>query len=96
MTNNLSPEQVKKVADLAHIGLTKKEVENFKRQLSAILDFVSKLEEINTDKIEPLSKTTGLKNVFREDIIRPSFSQKEVLENAPEQHQGYFKVKAVF
>ncbi len=92
----LTSEQVKHVAELARIGLDEKETERFKDQLSAILDFVSKLQEIDTSKTQPLSQTTGLKNVFREDLVKPSLPQEKVLLNAPEKYNGYFKVKPVF
>jgi len=92
----LTSEQVKHVAELARIGLDEKETERFKDQLSAILDFVGKLQEIDTSKTQPLSQTTGLKNVFREDLVKPSLPQEKVLLNAPEKYNGYFKVKPVF
>ncbi len=96
MANNLSPEQVKKVADLANIDLSEDELKKFQSQLSSILEFVSKLEQVKTAKVAPLSQTTGLKNVFREDKITPSLSQKQVLKNAPQSHNGYFKTKPIF
>ena len=96
MAKDLTRKQVEHVAELAHIGLTEKEIEKFREQLSAILDFVSKLEEVDTGKTKALSQTTELKNVFRQDIVKPSFTQEQALMNAPDQYKGYFKVKAVF
>ena len=96
MAKDLIRKQVEHVAELAHIGLTKKEIEKFREQLSAILDFVSKLEEVNTAKTKALSQTTGLKNVFRQDIVKPSFTQEQALMNAPDQYKGYFRTKKVF
>lgn len=93
MAEKLSLEEIKHIAKLSRIGLSDKEQEAFKSQLSAILDFVSKLQEIDTQRINPLSQTTGLKNVFREDEILPSLLREDVLKNAPESHNGYFKVK---
>ncbi len=95
MAKGLTRKQVERVAELAHIGLTKKEIEKFKEQLSAILDFVSKLEEVDTAKTKALSQTTGLKNVFRQDVIKPAFTQEQALINAPDQYKGYFRIKKV-
>lgn len=95
MAKGLTEDQVKRVAKLAHIGLTEKEIEEFRGQLSAILDFVSKLQEVDTTNVKPLSQTTGLENVFRQDVVKPSFSQEQALANAPDQHKGYFKTKSI-
>lgn len=96
MTKRLTRDQVKCVAKLAHISLTEEEIEEFKNQLSAILDFISKLQEVDTTNIKPLSQTTGLENVFRQDVVKPCFSQEQALANAPDQYKGYFRTKAIF
>ena len=96
MARELSLQEAEHVAKLAHIGLSDQEREKFKNQLSAILDFFEKLQELNTSKTKVLSQTTGLKNILREDVICPSFSQEEALKNAPAQFKGFFKTKLVF
>ena len=96
MSKELSSKEVRHVAELARIGLSDEEVKKFEKQLSAILDFVGKLQEIDTSKTEPLSQTTGLKNIFREDLVSPSLAQEQVLSNAPATFKGYFKTKPVF
>ncbi len=95
MIKELTTIEVQHIAKLAHIGLTETETEKFRGQLSAILDFVGKLKEVDTAETKPLNQTTGLKNVFREDVVIPSFSQEEVLLNAPEKFKGYFKTKMI-
>jgi aspartyl-tRNA(Asn)/glutamyl-tRNA(Gln) amidotransferase subunit C len=92
----LTEKEVRHVAELARIGLTDEELEKFKSQLSTILDFVNQLQKLKTDNIKPLSQTTGLKNVFRQDLALPSLPQKDVLANAPATYKGYFKTKPVF
>lgn len=92
----LSIEQVKHVASLAHLGLTKDEINKFQKQLSSILSFVDQLSEVETKEVIPTSQVTGLENVFREDKIMPSLSQEDVLFNAPDKYNGYFKVRPVF
>ncbi|KKR30755.1 MAG: Aspartyl/glutamyl-tRNA(Asn/Gln) amidotransferase subunit C [Candidatus Gottesmanbacteria bacterium GW2011_GWC2_39_8] len=92
---NLTIDEVKHVAKLAKLGLTDQEAEKFKDQLSEILGFVDELKSLDTKGVEPTSQVTGLLNVFREDVVTPSLSQEEALSNAPDKHNGYFKVKAV-
>ena len=92
----LTASQVKHVAQLAKLKLSAKEVKKFQKQLSEILDYVHQLDQLKTDKVAPISQTTGLQNVFREDKSRPSLSQEEVLSGAKKKQKGFFEVKAVF
>jgi len=87
---------VKHVALLANLKLSEKEIKKFQKQLSEILAYVDKLNELNTKGIEPTSQVTGLENVFREDEPKPSLSQKEVLSGAKNTEKGMFKTKAIF
>ncbi|MBI4058588.1 Asp-tRNA(Asn)/Glu-tRNA(Gln) amidotransferase subunit GatC, partial [Candidatus Gottesmanbacteria bacterium] len=91
-------EDVKKIATLASLSLTNEEITNYTKQLSSILEYVGKLQKVNTDKVPPTSQVTGLENVFREDIVdhERMLSQEDALSNAPETHNGYFVVKAIF
>ena len=86
---------VKKVAKLANLSLKENEEEKFEKQLSSILDYFKKLEEIDTSGVEPTSQVTGLENVTREDKAQPSLDQDEVLSNTKSQHNGFFKVKGI-
>lgn len=87
---------VKHVAKLANLPLNDAEIEKFDKQLSSVLDYITKLEEIDTKDIEPTSQVTGLENITREDTTRPSLSQQEALSNAVTQHNGFFQVKGIF
>ena len=91
----LTIEDVKHVAKLSRLGLTKEELEMYSDQLSSILDFVDKLNEINTENVLPTAQVTGLKNVLRKDKATPSLSQEEALSSSSHTENGYFKVKAV-
>lgn len=94
----LTEEDVKHVAKLANIQLTPKEIKKFQQQLSAVIDYIGKLKEINTDKVEPTSQVTGLKGVTesdRQDNQR-ALSQSKTLKNASNKSDQYFKVKAIF
>ena len=83
------------VAKLANLPLTDKEKRKFEKQLSSILNYIEKLNEIDTSNVEPTSQVTGLENVTREDKPSPSLSQDEVLSNTLSKHNGLFKVKAI-
>jgi len=94
---NISKKEVKHVSELASLGLTEAEIEKFQKQLSAILKYMDLLNEVDTEGIEPTSQTTGLENVTRPDKVNEDtcLSQKEVLANAPDKKDGYFKVKKI-
>lgn len=83
------------VAKLANLPLTDAEKKKFEKQLSSILEYVEKLKEVNTSKVEPTSQVTGLENVVRNDETIPSLSQEEVLSNTKSKHNGMFKVPAI-
>ncbi len=93
----ITKKQVSHVAKLARLGLTKEEKEKFTEELSSILDFVNKLNEVKADKIKPTAQVTGLENVMRKDKGRAKTKQEteKLLELAPEIKDGYVKVKAV-
>ena len=89
---------VRYVADLAHLELTEEEVKKFLPQLDSILQYVQKLNELDTSAVEPMAQVTypGSENAsFRADQPRRNFSQDEALANAPEQGAGCFKVPRV-
>ena len=92
----LTKKETKHIAKLAKLDIGEEETEGFSGQLSSILDFVKKLETLETKEVRPLSNVTGKKNVFREDKVKPSLSQEEVLSGTKQKHKGYFKVKAIF
>jgi aspartyl-tRNA(Asn)/glutamyl-tRNA(Gln) amidotransferase subunit C len=91
----LTREEVEHIADLAKLGLSEKEVETFRDQLSAILEYAGLLEQLDTDAISPTATVLPLTNVTRADKARPSLSQSEALANAPSSTEGFFQVKAI-
>lgn len=84
------------VAKLANLALTAKEKKIFEKQLQAVLDYISKLQEVDTSKIEPIGHITGMTNVTRDDQAAPSITQTEALANAPKTYNGFFEVEAIF
>lgn len=91
----LSSDEVKKVAQLARIELTDSEVEKFQKDLSAILDYVDELKAVDTEGLEIVSSVTGLENVAREDKAVLIGYQEDIIANAPERKDKYYKVKSI-
>lgn len=94
----LTIEQVEHIAKLARLELTREEKEMYSSQLSSILDYVKKLNEVNTDGVEETSQVTGLINAMREDEPVKAREEliRDILSNAPDKEEGLFKVKSVF
>ena len=88
----ISREQVLHVARLAHLDLTDEEVERFGEQLSAILEAVSKVSELDLSDVPPTSHPLELVNVWRGDEPGPSLSEEDAFANAPERDDGFFRV----
>jgi len=83
------------VAKLANLTLKPEEKERFEKQLSETLEYVNKLNSVDTENIVPTSQVTGLENVTRKDEAKPSLSQEQALSNSKSTHNGLFKVKAI-
>jgi aspartyl-tRNA(Asn)/glutamyl-tRNA(Gln) amidotransferase subunit C len=93
---SLTPDDVRKVARLARLELSDAALARMQPQLSAILDYVAQLSQLNTDGVEPLAHPVPVQNVFREDEPAPSLPVDEALRNAPNRTGDYFGVPAVF
>lgn len=91
----LTETEVRKVAKLARLALNDDEVKTFAGQLSAILDYIEQLNEINTDSVEPTSHAVEMNNVLREDVAAKPFSDGAWAKNAPSAAHGHFKVPRV-
>jgi len=91
----LSSEEVQRIALLARMGLSEAETEKFRSQLSDILQNFEILQEVETSEVLPTAHVTEMGNVMREDQAAPSFLQSEILANAPQEEEGFFRVKAV-
>jgi aspartyl-tRNA(Asn)/glutamyl-tRNA(Gln) amidotransferase subunit C len=86
---------VEYIANLARLALTGEEKDSLTGHLDKILAYIDKLNELNTDNIEPTFHAVPLKNVFRHDEVKPSLPHEEALANAPENDRGYFKVPRI-
>ena len=88
----ISREDVLHVAELARLELTEDEVERLETQLGAILEAVGKVAELDLSGVEPTSHPLAVVNAWREDEPRPSLAPDDALANAPEPHDGLFRV----
>jgi aspartyl-tRNA(Asn)/glutamyl-tRNA(Gln) amidotransferase subunit C len=88
--------EVEHVAHLARMRLSAEELEKMRIDLSAILDHIDMLKEVDVSGVAPTAQVTDLFNVMREDTTYPSLPREDVLANAPEQRDGMFRVKAIF
>ena len=86
---------VKYVAHLARIALSPEEQERLGAQVSGILGYIEKLNEVDVSQIEPTAHAVPLVNVFRPDEIRPSLTNEEALRNAPASANGLFMVPKI-
>lgn len=91
----INKEEVKYIADLASLKLSEKETERLAKQLSDIVDYVEKLDELDTEDIVPTAYTIPVKNVLREDQEKRSLGLEKVLKNAPEQQNNQFRVPKI-
>lgn len=94
--SHLTQADVEHVARLARMRLSPEEIERMRVQLSAILEYIELLQEVDVEGVPPSSHVTGLSTVMRPDEVHSMLSQEEALRNAADQQAGMFRVKAVF
>ena len=95
MATKIDQAQVRRVAVLSRLELSDAEVAQFSTQLSSIVEYIEKLNELDTDNVEPLAHCLPVHNVLREDVPKPSLSNEAALANAPEREDEYFKVPKI-
>lgn len=92
----LTHEDVLKLAKLARLHLSEQEIEQFQKEISAILGYVEQLQSVDLDDLEPTYQVTGLKNVMRPDTeVNYGATPEELLNNAPATEDGHIKVKRI-
>ncbi len=91
----LTPETVKQVAGLARLSLAEAEVELFTRQLNDILNYVEKLNELDTTDVPPMAHVLELNNALREDEAQDCLPLEEALANAPDRQRNSFAVPKI-
>ena len=95
LTMALTKEDVEKIANLARLDVTAEEVADYQTQLSAILDHVAQLAELDLSDLEPTAHAVAQQNVMRADVIKPSLTMDEVLHNAANHAENQFAIQAV-
>lgn len=86
---------IDKLAHLSRLEFENEAKEEIKKDLTRILSFVEKLNELNTDNVEPLVYMTEELNVLRDDEVKQTITQEEALKNAPKRDSDYFRVPRV-
>jgi aspartyl-tRNA(Asn)/glutamyl-tRNA(Gln) amidotransferase subunit C len=84
-----------KIAHLARLEFNEKDAERIMKDLSEIVDWVEKLNEVNTDGVEPLTSMSHEVNAFREDEVKDQLAHERALRNAPKKDDDYFRVPKV-
>jgi aspartyl-tRNA(Asn)/glutamyl-tRNA(Gln) amidotransferase subunit C len=88
-------EQVRKVAHLARLELTPADEAVLPGQLSAILDYVEQLGELDTDDVPPTTRAIDVSNIVREDLQKTFGDREALLENAPDREDDFFRVPQI-
>lgn len=92
MANIISDETMEYVGILAKLELSDEEKEAAKKDMGRMLDYIDKLNELDTSSVEPMSHVFPVNNVFREDVVTNGDDSANTLKNAPEKKDGAFKV----
>jgi len=95
MSNKITLSEIKKIADLARLDVNDDELSEMSIQLTAIIEYIDKLNEVDTTDIIPTFNTIDLKNVFRKDLIRESLPIENVIGNAPHNDGDTFIVPRI-
>ena len=91
----ITEEEVKHVAHLARLNLSRHELKKMTGQLDDLLSYVTKLEELDTENIKPTTHAFSISNAFRDDIVTNSLSREEALANSPKQNGEFFIVPRI-
>ncbi len=91
----ITTDEVKYVANLAKLYVDENEAEKLTSEMESIINFADMLAEIDTQSIAPTNHAMKVQNVFREDVVTPSYDQKDILKNAPSQEGGCYLVPKV-
>lgn len=92
MAKIIDDETIENVCILAKLSLSDETKEKAKEDMQKMLDYVEKLDELDTDGVEPLSHIFGDQNVFREDVVTSGDNKEAMLANAPKAKEGQYQV----
>lgn len=91
----IDKDTVGKIAHLSRLEYSETEKEALVKEMNKILDWMDKLNEVDTSNVEPLTHMSAELNVFREDVVQPHLDHKKALVNAPKKDSDYFRVPKV-
>ncbi len=93
----LTKDDVRDIALLARIGVTDEEIISYQKDMSSVLQYFDKLQEVDTDGVEEIGHITGVTNVYRKDAEDEMSEEgkKMIMDNVPQKKDGYIKVKSV-
>jgi aspartyl-tRNA(Asn)/glutamyl-tRNA(Gln) amidotransferase subunit C len=92
---SVTKKDVEYIANLSRLKYDDKELENFTHQLNDILSYMEKLNELDTENVEPLAHPIENTNVFRDDVVKESIDRELALKNAPDKTDEFFVVPKV-
>ena len=96
MANVISDETIEYVGILAKLELSPEEKVRAKKDMEEMLDYIDKLNELDTSGVEPMSHVFPVKNVFRDDVVTNGDDREQILANAPSEQDGAFTVPKTF
>ena len=96
MATLISDETIEYVGILAKLELSEEEKEQAKKDMGSMLDYIDKLNELDTEGVEPMSHVFTVNNVFREDVVTNGDDREQMLANAPQKKEGTYMVPKTF
>jgi aspartyl-tRNA(Asn)/glutamyl-tRNA(Gln) amidotransferase subunit C len=91
----ITKDQVEHVANLARLNFNEQEKERFTIQLNSILNYINKLQQLDTKQVKPTFHALAQTNVFREDQVKPSIAQEVAMNNGPDKERGFYRVPKI-
>ncbi len=91
----LEKAQVEHIARLARLKLSPEEIEKLTPEMAVVIEYFEQLQLVDTDGVEPRDQFITAENVFRDDVVRPSLTREQALDNAPESDGEFFQVPKV-
>lgn len=91
----ITVKDVEHVAKLARLELTEEEKEKFTKQLGDVLKYVEQMNEVDTTGVEPMAHAFDIVNVMREDVVVHEQTKEELMKNAPDEENGFFRVPKI-
>lgn len=95
MTKIISKDLIKNLSRLAKINLTEEQIEKYSNDFSSVMGYMEEIKNLDVENIPETARVTDEGNVFREDEVKPSFSQEQALKNSKNTYNGYFLVPQI-